>query len=131
LTDIIVVNETELARYARVATAPERTDDIAALARGLLCRPAQRVVVTLGAAGAMAVAADTVIQMPGRTAKVVDTTGAGDCFCGVLAASLSEGADLGQAMAQANAAAALSTEVHGAAVSMPGRARTLARLAES
>jgi ribokinase len=130
LTDIIVVNETELARYARVATAPERTDDIAALARGLLCRPAQRVVVTLGAAGAMAVAADTVIQMPGRTAKVVDTTGAGDCFCGVLAASLSEGADLGQAMAQANAAAALSTEVHGAAVSMPGRAQTLTRLAE-
>lgn len=130
LADILIVNETELARYAKVAAAPERIEDIAVLARSLLCRPAQRVVVTLGAAGAAAVAAGRVIQVPGHTAKVVDTTGAGDCFCGVLAAVLSEGGDLAEAMAQANAAAALSTEVHGAAVSMPGRAQTLARLRE-
>ncbi|HEY2482752.1 MAG TPA: ribokinase [Caulobacteraceae bacterium] len=126
LADIIIVNETELARYAKVAASPERIEDIAALGRSLICRPAQRVVVTLGAAGALSVAADGIIQVPGRAAKVVDTTGAGDCFCGVLAAALSGGADLAEAMAQANAAAALSTEVHGAAVSMPGRAQVTA-----
>jgi ribokinase len=130
LTDIIIVNETELARYAGAKTAPTQMDDIASLARRLLSRPGQRVVVTLGAAGALAVDAETSDVTPGRPARVVDTTGAGDCFCGVLAASLSEGADLAQAMAQANAAAALSTEVHGAGVSMPTRSQTLSRLAE-
>jgi ribokinase len=63
----------------------------------------------------------SMVVVPGRSAKVVDTTGAGDCFCGVLAAGLSEGAGLTEAMAEANAAAALSTECHGAAVSMPSR----------
>jgi ribokinase len=131
LTDIVIVNETELARYAGAKTAPTRTDDVASLARRLLTRADQRVVVTLGAAGAAAVDATEVNAVRGRPAKVVDTTGAGDCFCGVLAACLSEGADLTQAMAQANAAAALSTEVRGAAVSMPTRSQTLGRLAES
>jgi ribokinase len=131
LADVVIVNETELARYAGAKTAPTLADDVAVLARQLLSRPAQRVVVTLGAAGALAVDAQTIVAVPGQRAKVVDTTGAGDCFCGVLAAGLSEGADLALAMAQANAAAALSTEIHGAAVSMPMRDQALARLAVS
>jgi ribokinase len=129
LADIVIVNETELARYAGARVAPTQADDVARMARQLLSQPAQRVVVTLGAEGALAVDAEAITAVPGRPAKVVDTTGAGDCFCGVLAAGLSEGADLALAMAQANAAAALSTEIHGAAVSMPTREQTLARLA--
>ena len=116
LTDILVVNETELARYA----GPNR--QIARAARRLITRPGQSVIVTLGAAGALAVSAEALIEVAGRPAKVVDTTGAGDCFCGVLAAALADGADLAQAMALANAAAALSTECPGAAVTATLRA---------
>jgi len=121
LADFIIVNEVELAHYAGVDEAPFHLDDVSALARRLIAREGQRVIVTLGAAGAAAVDGGHAFLVPGKPAKVVDTTGAGDCFCGVLAAALSEGADLAQAMDQANAAAALSTETHGAAVSMPRR----------
>ncbi len=70
----------------------------------------------------MAVLADGIERVEGRSATVVDTTGAGDCFCGVLAAKLAEGAPLGQAMVWANAAASLSVERHGAMPAMPTRA---------
>jgi len=116
LADFIVVNEVELARYAG------EEGEAATQARRLISRPGQTVVVTLGAAGAAAVDASDTFVAPGLAAQVVDTTGAGDCFCGVLAATLSQGADLRQALAWANAAAALSTQTAGAAPSMPTRA---------
>jgi len=59
------------------------------------------------------------INVAGRPAEVVDTTGAGDCFCGVLAASLAEGAGLETAIVRANAAAALQVSRNGAADAMP------------
>jgi ribokinase len=128
LADILIVNETELAAFAGAGQPPEALDDVVGIARRLVARPEQTVVVTLGKAGAVAVGAGGRTVIAGRPAKVVDTTGAGDCFCGVLAARLSEDADLGQAMQWANAAAALSTERPGATPSMPTRAEIEAAL---
>ncbi len=128
LTDILIVNETELARYAELATAPQALDDVAAAARALITSEDQTVIVTLGKAGAVAVTRNSLHAVEGRPAKVVDTTGAGDCFCGVLAARLSEGADLPTAMLWANTAAGLSTQTPGAAPSMPTRAAIEAAL---
>jgi ribokinase len=122
LVDILIVNETELARFAGADVAAEDLDAVAAAAHALISRPGQTVVVTLGAAGALAVRAEGRILAAGRPATVVDTTGAGDCFCGVLAARLAEGAELETALAWANAAAALSTERPGATPAMPSRA---------
>jgi ribokinase len=123
LADILIVNETELARYAGDdASTPEA-------ARRLISRPEQSVIVTLGAAGALAIGARSELSVAGRAARVVDTTGAGDCFCGVLAAALDARESLGDAMAMANAAAALSTQRHGAGPSMPTRAEIEAALA--
>jgi ribokinase len=119
LTDILVVNETELARYAALAFIPEAADDIAAAALSLVSRPEQAVIVTLGKAGAMAIGRDLRLVVEGRPARVVDTTGAGDCFCGVLAARLAAGDGLATAMGWANVAASLSTERSGATPSMP------------
>jgi ribokinase len=119
LADIMVVNETELARYAGV-----EADDVDSAARRLITRGGQNVVVTLGAAGARIVGPDTSLTIPGRRAAVLDTTGAGDCFCGVMAAALSEGASLDAAVSIANAAAAISTEHAGA--SAPADLRQLA-----
>ncbi len=115
LADILIVNETELARYAGAG-------DFASAARRLISRAGQAVIVTLGAEGSMAVDATSVLAAAGRPARVVDTTGAGDCFCGVFAACLSEGAAMADALALANAAASLSTERAGAAVATTLRA---------
>ncbi len=109
LADIVVVNETELARYSGFESG-----GVDRAARRLISRPDQHIVVTLGAAGARVVGVDTDLVVPGRFAAVVDTTGAGDCFCGVMAAALSEGASLEAAVAVANTAAGVSTEHAGA-----------------
>src|ERR1019366_6919423 len=111
-------NETELARYAGLSFIPEAADDIASAALGLISRPDQTVIVTLGKAGAMAIGAGRRLVVEGRAARVVDTTGAGDCFCGVLAARLAAGDELEAAMSWANIAASLSTERAGATPSM-------------
>ena len=78
------------------------------------------VVVTLGARGAVHVTSDGGrTSVPGRTADVVDTTGAGDAFVGVLAAALATGTGLPQALHRAVAAGSLAVEKRGAVPSMP------------
>ena len=121
LIDILIVNETELASYAKLEREPVDLAGISGAARRLLSRAGQCVVVTLGAAGVALVTPEDAVSVPGRAVEVVDTTGAGDCFCGVLAALLSEAAALPDALANANAAAALAVGHAGAATSMPTR----------
>jgi ribokinase len=119
LSDVLVMNETELAFYA--GKMPELTEQaLSDTARSLLTTPHQAIIVTLGAAGALYVTADMQAMVPGRkAAQVQDTTGAGDCFCGTLCASLAEGASLPAAVANANTAAALQVTRQGAAEAMP------------
>lgn len=130
LVDILIVNETELASLAGLECLPDDRQRQVEVARALLNRPGQRVVVTLGSAGAIAVDARDAVLVPGRETDAVDTTGAGDCFCGALAAALAEGAAMEAALGMANLAASLSVECAGAAASMPTRARVdeLARI---
>jgi ribokinase len=62
--------------------------------------------------------------------EAVDTTGAGDTFCGVLVAALDQGDSITQAMARASAAAALACTQPGAQSSIPTAAAVSAFLAE-
>jgi ribokinase len=80
------------------------------------------VAVTLGEAGAEAATATGVIATPAFPVRAVDTTGAGDAWCGVLAAALDRGLPLEVAMRRASAAAALACTRIGAA--MPRAAET-------
>lgn len=114
LADVVVLNETELAYYAGAIT-----EDPAAAVRRLISRPQQTIIVTLGAQGAVVITADAVMRHAAPTVTVVDTTGAGDCFCGVLAASLAQGHDIAAAVPRAVAAASLAVTRVGAAPSMP------------
>ena len=114
--DILVLNETELATYAGEG------GDILERARSLIARPGQNIVVTLGAMGARAVSANWDLHVLANAVEVVDTTGAGDCFCGVLAAAISQGVPLAEAIARANAAAGIAVGRSGAAVAMPSLA---------
>lgn len=117
LADVIVVNEVELNGYAGRPRGHEQ--DIVAAARDLMARDDQTVIVTLGARGAMVVQHGQTHDVPGRPAKVVDTTGAGDCFCGALAAFLARDPAIHRAARFAVAAASLAVERPGATGAMP------------
>ena len=88
----------------------------------LAARHAGPIVVTQGPAGALLAHGDRRERFPGfPAATVVDTTGAGDTFCGVLAAWLAGGAALDEAIHSANAAGSLSVGAAGARSGMPSR----------
>ncbi len=121
--DVLVVNEHEARDMA--ADAPARTGDTASteeLAAALLARvPA--VVVTLGGAGCLVAARGADPQrIPAPRVAVVDTTGAGDTFCGVLAAGLAHGSDLATAARRAVLAGARAVTRRGAQDAVPTRA---------
>jgi ribokinase len=80
------------------------------------------VIVTQGPAGALLADRDRRQRFSGFASDgVVDTTGAGDAFCGVLAAWLASGSALPDAITAANAAGSLSVGAAGARAGMPGR----------
>ncbi len=79
------------------------------------------LIVTLGRRGSMLITAEESQAVPAFPVEAVDTVGAGDCYCGVLAASVAQGLPMTQAMRRASAAAALSTTRRGAQPSMPTR----------
>ena len=88
----------------------------------LQVRHAGPIIVTQGPAGALLVDGDRRERFEGVLApQVVDTTGAGDAFCGVLATWLAEGHTLDEAIVAANLAGALSVGAAGAREGMPRR----------
>ncbi|CAN5741906.1 ribokinase [soil metagenome] len=118
LADVLVPNRGELGALAGVDT-PVTTQDVVRTARTL---PVDRVVVTLGSDGAVAVQGPDVEVVPAIDVDPVDTTGAGDAFCGALAAGLSRGDELDTAVRAAVTAAGLSTTGAGARGALPTRA---------
>ena len=99
----LVVNETEAGELSGVAV----TDAASAQAAGavLLSHGAKIVIVTLGAAGAVVLSADGApFTVPAFAVRAVDTTAAGDTFCGALAAALVDGKSLAEACRWASAA---------------------------
>ncbi len=128
LVDVLVVNESELG----VLTGNEfgGNDDPKRLIGAALSLGGREkiVCVTLGARGVLALIDGAPLMIPGRPVKAVDTTGAGDCFVGALAAQLARGANMPYALNYANAAAAICVQRMGAAPSMPTAAEVEATL---
>lgn len=124
--DVLVPNMSELGFLTGQATPRDRTE------AGQLAESLGRrfdVVVTMGSLGALVVpraGEHTHIKAP--AVDVVDTTGAGDCFCGALAVGLAEGRELVAAAQLAVVAAALSTTAPGARDGLPTRERVDAQL---
>jgi ribokinase len=125
LLDVLIVNEEEARAVAGGAGTTEE-------AVRVLTAQVPLVIVTRGAAGAVLAregTAATVIP-PSPARAVVDTTGAGDTFCGAFAAALATGEQVEAAAWRACVAAALSVERSGAAAAVPTREEVQARLAE-
>ena len=119
--DVLVVNEGEFAKVARANGVGDRAShgNAGRLARRLDCT----LIVTLGPAGALCAGRDGAIAMAAAPkVAVVDTTGAGDAFCGALAVALDEGAALPDALRFGCAAGSLACTVPGAQPSSPQRA---------
>lgn len=119
-TDILIVNETELAFLSR-ENVDENTPagKIADAAEKLKTDAEQTVIVTLGSRGALVAGGKDMLFVDSYKVPAVDTVGAGDCFAGVFAAKLAEGKDVGESVKTAARAAAVCVTRKGAAPAMP------------
>ncbi len=117
LCDVLIVNETEANELLGGATG----QGWQVAARSLQQHGAGRVIITLGADGMIAALGERLVSAPAPQVTVIDSTGAGDAFCGAYAARLAEGAEDLQAIAAGLAAGSLAVTVEGAQRSMPRR----------
>ncbi len=119
--DILIVNEGELG----VLTGPG-----ASIAQRLQRLSVPCVIVTLGQRGCLAWSDGALLLQPAFPVTPVDSTGAGDTFCGTFVAALSQQLTLAEALRRASAAAALACTRMGAQSSIPARAAVDAFLAQ-
>jgi ribokinase len=113
--DVLVPNQTELATIAGHDGPVDRAT-AAELATRL---PSSSVIVTLGAEGALVVLDGEATHVPAPVVRPVDTTAAGDSFCGALADGLVRGLDLVEATRWAVRVGAATTQRPGAQPSLP------------
>ena len=79
----------------------------------------ENVVITLGKDGAYVKEKEEYTMIPAKEVETIDTTGAGDVFCGAFSVYLSENHTLTESVEFANAAAALAVTRMGAQSAIP------------
>jgi ribokinase len=116
---ILVVNETE----AEILSGITVNNDESVVKAGEKLRElgCGTVIITLGAKGSFALSGEEKEWVPAYKVDAVDTTAAGDIYCGTLAVALTEGKSLTGAIRFAGAAAAISVTRMGAQPSAPTR----------
>ena len=132
LVDILILNESELGFLSK--TELDDTDDHARFieaTRSLQTNADKIICVTMGKRGLLALVNDEPLIIPGRSVRAVDTTGAGDCFVGAVAAQLARGNPIRDALDYASSAASICVQRMGAAPSMPTVAEVEAVIAAS
>ncbi len=117
LADVVVANETEFALLVgrSLDNSSAREDAL----RDLHRQTGQTFVVTLGPDGVIAIKDEEVAKVRGLTIEPVDTVGAGDTFCGYLAAALDQKLDFEEALRRAAVAGSLACLARGAQPSIP------------
>ncbi len=124
--DLVLVNEHEAIVVAEgfglsATDAETAARDIAA-ARNIAC------IVTLGAEGAVGWTDGVRRHVPAFAVDVMDTTAAGDAFCGAFAAALDQGFGFTGALTRGVAAGSLACTIHGAQPSLPSKVEIEAKL---
>ena len=130
--DVAVLNEVELAQATDTKVrATSGTRAIVDACQALRAKGPRAVIATLGERGAVVVTSENVAALPGHKVRVVDTTGAGDCFVGALASRLALGATVIDAARFAVAASSFAVEKLGAGPSMPTARQVATRLGKA
>jgi ribokinase len=115
--DLLIANEHEAVLVAHALGIAAKSPDDAA--RQLAKRFKLAVIVTLGADGAIGWNAGERLAVPALAVTAIDTTAAGDAFCGAFAAALDQGLTFSTALARAACAGSLACTRPGAQPSLP------------
>ena len=117
--DLFIPNETELSTFSGMPVTSQ--DEAEAAARAMQAKGVGKLIVTMGSKGALICEGGPSVFVPAHKVKAVDTTAAGDTFCGALCVAISEGKSLKEAAQFACAASALTVQKMGAQNSIPYR----------
>lgn len=117
--DLMTPNQTESEFYTGIPVNDEESAQKAADA--LRAKGVKDILMTMGSKGSMCFTSEGSFFTPSKKVNAVDTTAAGDTFCGGLAVALAEGKDLRQAALFATSASALTVQKMGAQESIPYR----------
>ena len=120
LVDVLIPNEIETEIRSGMKTTTN--DQAIEAAQALTSKGISTVILTLGHRGALLLTDEIEKRVPGFAIETVDTTAAGDAFCGALATSLAQGSTIEDAIWVANAAGALAVTKLGAEPSLPKKA---------
>lgn len=116
LVDIFMVNELEAAALAGTSAEGDFRDILKALQKKY---PKAAIVMTLGKDGVLYGYKEEFYSHPIFKVNAVDTTAAGDTFCGYFLAALCAGKSVEMALREASAASAMAVSAKGAAPSIP------------
>lgn len=119
LLDCFIPNESELALFSGMEVSD--TQSVIKACKVLQDRGAGTIIVTRGSRGSLIYCDGKAVEIPAKKVAAVDTTGAGDTFCGALCVAISEGKSIEDAATFATTAASLTVQKMGAQASLPYR----------
>ena len=127
--DYLVVNESEASYLTGNSVEKLNLNEARDIGRKLISKGANAVVITLAENGSLFIDQDNEIYTPAFKVNAVDTTAAGDAFCGAFATALAERKPISYCLKFASAAGALAATKAGAVPSLPNSDEILSMLA--
>ena len=124
-TDYLIANETEASFLIGSAVEHLSKDEAMTIARQLQKNGSKKVIITLGEQGSVYLDQEKELFTPAYKVKAVDTTAAGDAFCGAFATAISENKPVEYALKFASAAGGLAATKAGAVPSLPSQQEIL------
>jgi ribokinase len=127
-TDYLIANETEASFLVGSAVEHLSKDEAVTIARQLQKNGSKKVIITLGEQGSVYLDQEKELFTPANKVKAVDTTAAGDAFCGAFATAISENKPVEYALKFASAAGGLAATKAGAVPSLPTQQEILSMI---
>lgn len=127
--DYLIVNETEASFLIGKQVEKLIKDEALVVAKQLCSMGAKKVIITLGEQGSLYLDSQNNIYTPAFKISAIDTTAAGDAFCGAFATAIANGSPIEYALKFATAGGAIAATRAGAVPSLPTNSEILSMLA--